>query len=114
MDGKEHLRQVFNKRGLLLRSELHVSIALGLRGERGKNLAAYAEVGLAHVRALFDAFEAQSNAAEVVGVHRAPHCIRQPDFFWHRMVTLSNERNVNIEKRTGEGEERFAARSDNR
>jgi hypothetical protein len=42
-----------------------------IRGsKRGKNSAAYAEIGVPHVGALFRAFEAQRDAAKVMDGHR--------------------------------------------
>lgn len=69
-DGQKNLRRLADEVCLLLWREHQVSIALRLRRERGENPAAHAEVSRAHVRALFGALKAQSDAAKVCSCHR--------------------------------------------
>jgi hypothetical protein len=69
VDGQEYLGLVGEEAGLNLGGEHEVAVALALRGERGEDAAANAEVGRAHVGALFCAFEAEGDAAEVVCGH---------------------------------------------
>src|SRR5579862_2049109 len=66
---KENGREFFDKSCLLFRCELQVAVALFGGRKCGKNVAANAEVGLAHVRAFLSALKTQCDAAEVVWGH---------------------------------------------
>ncbi len=68
-NGDEDLRQLFDKRSLLLQCEHKVAVTLTGRSERGKDSSAHAKIWLAHVRTFFGAFEAEGDAAEIVDGH---------------------------------------------
>ena len=69
--GDEDFGHFFNESGgLLLWSDHDVAVALFCRGQGGEDSTADAEVGAAHVGGFFGAFEAEGDAAEVVGIHR--------------------------------------------
>ena len=69
VDGEEDFGEIFDEGGLLFEGEHEIAVALGGGSESGEDSAADAEVGLAHVGGFSGAFEAEGDAAEVVGVH---------------------------------------------
>ena len=72
VDGQEDVGQFLDEGCLLLGRDHQISIAELGRSERGENAAADTEIGLAHVRALFGAFEAESDTAEIGYLHCVP------------------------------------------
>ena len=68
-NGNEDFGEVFDESGLLLGSDHDVAVAEFGGSERGKDTAADAEVGAAHVGAFFGAGEGEGQAPEVVDVH---------------------------------------------
>ena len=68
-DGEEEFGLVFQEGLLKIRREHEVAVALLLRGEGGKDVAANAEVGRAHVGGLLGVGEGEGDAAEVGGGH---------------------------------------------
>ena len=68
-NGDEDFGELFDKGGLLFRVDHDVAVAEFGGGERGKDAAADAEVGGAHVGAFFGAGEGEGYAAEIVDVH---------------------------------------------
>lgn len=67
---QEELGQLRDESRLLLRREHEVSVALALRGKRGEDSAAHAEIGRAPVGTLFSAFEAEGDSSKVFDIHR--------------------------------------------
>lgn len=70
-NGKEDFRCIFDEYSLLFQCEHQISVALGLRGKGRKLSAADAERRCSSMRVLFNAFEAQSNAAKIFWGHFA-------------------------------------------
>jgi hypothetical protein len=64
-DGQKNVRLFGNEIRLLLRREHQVAVTLFLGGERGEYPASDAEIGRAHVRALFGTFQIQRNSAKI-------------------------------------------------
>src|SRR5581483_1911321 len=58
VDRQEDVGHLADEVSLLLRGEHQVSVSLLLRGESGEDSASNAEIGGAHMRAFFRAFEA--------------------------------------------------------
>lgn len=71
-DWDEYIGLLGDERGLLLRSEHQVSIALTDGGEPGEDAATDAEIGRAHMGAFLGAFKAQGDSSENFGCHRDP------------------------------------------
>ncbi len=68
-DGEKEVWAVGEEVGLESGGKHEVAVAFVLRCESAEDAAADAEVGGAHVRTFFSIWEAQSEAAEVVGGH---------------------------------------------
>jgi hypothetical protein len=68
-NGQEKFRLVPNERRLLFRREHQITVAMGLRRERGENSPADTEIGRTHVRTFFDPLKTQGNAAKILGFH---------------------------------------------
>ena len=68
-DREKNLREFLDKRRLLIGCEHQVPVPLLGRRERRKDSAAYAEVGIPHMRAFFGAVKSKSNPSEVLNVH---------------------------------------------
>jgi len=69
VDGQEHVRQLLDKRRLLLWREHQISVALFFVRQRRENPSPYAEVHRTHVRALFHPFQTQRNPPKVACFH---------------------------------------------
>lgn len=69
MNGEEDIGCFGDEVGLLPGREHEVSVTERFGGESGKDFAADAEVGRAHVRAFFGSVEAEGDAAKVSGSH---------------------------------------------
>ena len=72
VDGQENFRQLFHESSLLFDCQFQIPVTLLCRGERSEDSAADAEVGVAHVRTLFRAREAERDSTEIVYVHDDP------------------------------------------
>ncbi len=68
-DGEENFGEFVDEGLLLVESEFEIAVALSGVGERGEDVAVYAEVGITHVRGFFGIGEAEGDAAEVADVH---------------------------------------------
>jgi len=75
--GAKTFRQLLNEHGLLLRSKHEIAVALFGGSQGSENSPANAKVGAAHVRAFFGTFEAEGDAAEVVGGHMRQKRLRK-------------------------------------
>jgi hypothetical protein len=70
-DRQEHLRQLAYEVGLLLWSELEISVAFGGRSKGREDPPINPEVRRSHVRALFYAFQRQGDSAKIRDLHRS-------------------------------------------
>jgi hypothetical protein len=68
-DGQKNFRQLPDEVGLHFRREHQVAVALILRGERGEDPAADAEIRGSHVGSFFSAIESECDTAEIGSVH---------------------------------------------
>jgi hypothetical protein len=63
----------------LFKRQFEVSEALAFRGKNREDFPTNTEIGLAHVRAFFGSFEAESDAADIFCSHEASG---SPDSFY--------------------------------
>src|SRR4051812_41524313 len=73
-NGQKHSGKLFDKRGLLLRGEHQISVALTLRGQRGEDFPAHAEVRRTHVGMLLCTFQAEHQSSKVLYGHECLSC----------------------------------------